>query len=57
MEKLMTVKAVADYLGISQTLVYAEIKAKTLPAYKIGGSYRVEKKSLEGYLFNRRTKR
>lgn len=57
MEKLMTVKAVADYLGISQTLVYAEIKAKTLPAYKIGGSYRVEKKSLENYLMARRTKR
>ena len=55
MEKLLTVQAVAELLGISQTTVYAEIKAKTLPAFKIGGSYRVEQKSLENYLSARRT--
>ena len=57
MEKLLTVKAVADILGISQAIVYTEIRAKQLPAYKIGGSYRIGEKSLENYLFQRRTKR
>ena len=57
MEKLLTVQAVSEILGISQTTVYAEIKAKTLPAFKIGGSYRVEPASLERYLAARRTNR
>ena len=57
MDKLLTVKAVADLLGISQTIVYAEIRAEQLPAYKIGGSYRIEARALENYLFQRRTKK
>ena len=55
MEKLLTVKAVADLLGISQATVYMEIRANLLPAYKIGGSYRIGEKSLENYLSARRT--
>ena len=55
MEKLLSVKAVADLLGISQATVYMEIRANLLPAYKIGGSYRISEKTLENYLSARRT--
>ena len=57
MEKLLSVKTVAEYLGLSVTTIYDEIQAKNLPAYKIGGSYRVTAAELQKYLDARKTVR
>lgn len=50
MESLLTVKQVADYLKIDKFTVYRLIMQGKLPAYKVGGQWRLNKKMLERWL-------
>ncbi len=48
--ELMTVKEVAEFLRVSNMTVFREIKAKKMPAFRIGRQYRIRKTDLERYL-------
>jgi excisionase family DNA binding protein len=49
-ESLLTVKQVADYLKIDKFTVYRLIVQGKLPAYKVGGQWRLNRKMLERWL-------
>jgi excisionase family DNA binding protein len=50
MESLLTVKQVADYLKIDKFTVYRLIVQGKLPAYKVGGQWRLNRKMLDKWL-------
>jgi excisionase family DNA binding protein len=47
---MLTVRAVAEKLAVSQATVYAIIAAGRLPHYRIGGAIRVSEAQLMAYL-------
>ncbi|TAL12715.1 MAG: DNA-binding protein [Nitrospirae bacterium] len=47
---LLTVKDVANYLGVTQRTVYRLMKAYRLPACKIGGQWRFRAESIEVWM-------
>lgn len=56
-KNLMTPEEVAKYLGIHEMTFYRWCKAKTIPAFKIGGRWRVDKEHLDAYLTSREVTR
>ena len=53
--RLMSVKEVADYLGISRLTLYRLISAGELSGFKIGGVWRFKEENIEDYLARTRT--
>ena len=47
---MRTIKQVAEYLGVSEKTVRAEIKAARLGSYRVRGVYRVSDEQLGAYL-------
>lgn len=47
---LLTVKDVANYLGVTQRTVYRLMKEHSLPACKVGGQWRFKAESLEVWM-------
>ena len=41
MTDIMTIKEVADYLKINEKTIYRLAKEKKIPAFKIGGNWRL----------------
>lgn len=56
MEKLFTVREVADLLHISIVAVYSWIHGGMLPAIRIGKEWRVKERDLEEFLDSRQNK-
>ncbi|MFA7745924.1 helix-turn-helix domain-containing protein [Salinicoccus roseus] len=48
--ELMTAKEVADYLRVSQRIVYRMIKEHDLPHIKVHGKYLFKKSSVDQFL-------
>jgi excisionase family DNA binding protein len=54
-ETYYTLREVADKLRVSRRTVYRWVQAKELPAYKLGGEFRITERDLECFLEARRT--
>ena len=48
--KLMTLPEVAEHLRIGQRTAYAWAKDGTLPAFKVGGTWRFERKDIDRWV-------
>lgn len=57
MEDLMSVKQVAELLGVSRVQIVRLIQAKKIPATKVGRNYVISRKTLREYLIDRPVKR
>lgn len=49
-EEYYSIKEVSKKLKVAYLTVYRWIKAKKLPAYKLGKQYRIEKQELEKFI-------
>lgn len=49
-KEIMDIKELADYLGIGKSKIYALIRAKKIPASKIGRQYRFSKSVIDNWL-------
>ncbi len=49
-KKLLTVRELAEYLGLSEITIYRKVKAGEIPAKKIGGSWRFPKDLIDEWL-------
>ncbi|MBF0215635.1 MAG: helix-turn-helix domain-containing protein [Candidatus Omnitrophica bacterium] len=47
---VMTVKEVADYLGLSTISIYKHAQKGDLPAFKIGNSWRFKRDSIDRWI-------
>lgn len=49
-DQILTVKEVADYLKVNERTVYRMATAKKIPAFKVGGSWRIKRVELEKWI-------
>ena len=49
-DNLLSLKEVATYLGISKQSLYRMVKGGTIPAYKVGGTWRFRLSEIEEFL-------
>jgi len=49
-KEIMDIKELSDYLGIGKSKIYALIRAKKIPASKIGRQYRFSKSVIDNWL-------
>ncbi len=54
-ETYYTLPEIADKLKVSRRTVYRWVQGKELPAYKLGGEFRITERDLERFLEERRT--
>jgi excisionase family DNA binding protein len=54
MESLMTVRQVAELLGVHENWVYDQAASGELPSYKIGGTRRFDRDELRGWIAEHR---
>lgn len=46
-EEILTVKLVADYLKVNERTVYRMASAGSIPAFKVGASWRFKQREIE----------
>lgn len=49
-KKVMNVKELADYLKVHPITIYKQAKSRAIPAFKIGKSWRFNKKSIDKWI-------
>lgn len=49
-KEIMDIKELSEYLGIGKSKIYALIRAKKIPAFKIGRQYRFSKSIVDNWL-------
>ena len=49
-DQILTIKEVADYLKVNERTVYRMATAKKIPAFKVGGSWRITQAELEKWI-------
>lgn len=49
-DQILTVKEVADYFKVNERTVYRMATASTIPAFKVGGSWRFKLAELEKWI-------
>ncbi len=54
MESMMTVRQVAELLGVHENWVYEQAASGELPSYKIGGTRRFDPDELRGWIAEHR---
>ena len=54
MESMMTVRQVAELLGVHENWVYDQAASGELPSYKIGGTRRFDRDEINGYIADHR---
>ena len=54
MESMMTVRQVAELLGVHENWVYDQAASGELPSYKIGGTRRFDPDELRGWIAGHR---
>jgi len=54
MESMMTVRQVAELLGVHENWVYDQAASGELPSYKIGGTRRFDPDELRGWIAEHR---
>jgi len=50
--QLLSIKDVSELLGLSHTTIHRWINSGKLAVYKLGGSYRIDSKTLSQFLIN-----
>ena len=55
MKKYLSLEEVAEMLGVNYQLIYKLVRARELPAIRLGRVYRVEQGDLEAYLRQQKT--
>ena len=48
--KIITIKELAEYLQIAEKTAYRLVLDKTIPAFKVGGSWRISQKEIENWV-------
>ena len=48
--QIMTIKEVADYLKVNERTVYRMASAGKIPAFKVGGAWRIKATELEAWI-------
>lgn len=51
--RMLTIKEVAEYLSVHEKTIYRLVKSGELPALRVGGQWRFEKKVLDAWIQNR----
>ena len=54
MESMMTVRQVAELLGVHENWVYDQAASGELPSYKIGGTRRFDREELRSWIAEQR---
>lgn len=49
-DQIMTIKEVADYLKVNERTVYRMASAGKIPAFKVGGAWRIKVSELEKWI-------
>ncbi len=49
-KKVMTIKEVADYLGVHTSTIYKYAQSGTIPAFKIGSDWRFSQKHIDHWI-------
>jgi len=49
-DQILTIKEVANYLKVNEWTVYRRATAKNIPAFKVGGSWRIKQAELEQWI-------
>lgn len=49
-DQILTIKEVADYLKVNERTVYRMATEKKLPAFKVGGSWRIKATQLDEWI-------
>lgn len=47
---ILTIKAVAEYLKVTERTIYRLAAAKQIPAFKVGGSWRFRQADIDGWI-------
>jgi excisionase family DNA binding protein len=55
-DDIITIKEVADYLKIKEKTAYALAAKGEIPGFKVGGSWRFDKKDIESWIAKQKTK-
>jgi len=55
-DQIMTVKEVAEYLKVNERTVYRMATACTMPAFRIGGSWRFKYAEIENWIQSQHNK-
>ena len=56
-KEFLSVKDIAELLGLKEDTIQGWIRRKELTAYKVGNTYRVKREDLDQFLEERRTKK
>ncbi|MFC4486565.1 methylation-associated defense system helix-turn-helix domain-containing protein MAD1 [Tepidiphilus baoligensis] len=48
--EILTIKEVADYLKVTERTIYRLAGAKTIPAFKVGGTWRFSRSDIESWI-------
>ncbi len=51
--EILTIKQVADYLKVTERTIYRLAAAKKIPAFKVGGTWRVSRHELDQWIKRR----
>jgi excisionase family DNA binding protein len=54
MESMMTVRQVAEQLGVHENWVYDQVASGALPSYKIGGTRRIDRDEFRRWIADHR---
>jgi excisionase family DNA binding protein len=49
-DEILTIKQVADYLKVNERTLYKLTSEEKLPAFKVGGSWRFQRKAIERWI-------
>lgn len=52
MPDILTIKQVAQYLQVNERTIYRLAAANSIPAFKVGGSWRFRKADIEHWIAN-----
>lgn len=55
--RILTIKEVAEYLKVNERTIYRMAAACELPAFKVGGSWRIRQTELEEWIMEQYTKK
>jgi excisionase family DNA binding protein len=48
--EILTIKQVADYLKVTERTIYRLAAAKKIPAFKVGGTWRFSRATIESWI-------
>ena len=55
--EIVTIKQVADYLKVTERTIYRLAGAKTIPAFKVGGTWRFSRIDIDSWIRQQSTAR